>query len=89
VLKQNGVPYPGTVLIDGEPVRSTTGTFILGSTRADGAFSDQSALHREKGKMDGIDTAVQMRPLIKRSMRSLRTRSLLLSESHSRDSLKK
>jgi integrase len=29
VLKQNGVPYPGTVLIDGEPVRSTTGTFYL------------------------------------------------------------
>ncbi len=29
VLKQNGVPYPGTVLIDGEPVRSTTGTFYV------------------------------------------------------------
>jgi len=29
VLKQNGVPYPGTVLIEGEPVRSTTGTFYL------------------------------------------------------------
>ena len=29
VLKQNGVPYPGTVLIDGAPVRSTTGNFYL------------------------------------------------------------
>jgi hypothetical protein len=29
VLKQNGVPHPGTVLIDGEPVRSTTGAFYL------------------------------------------------------------
>ncbi len=29
MLKQNGVPYPGTVLIDGEPVRSTNGTFYL------------------------------------------------------------
>ena len=29
MLKQNGVPYPGTVLIEGEPVRSTTGTFCL------------------------------------------------------------
>ncbi len=29
VLKQNGVPYPGTVLIDGIPTRSTTGTFYL------------------------------------------------------------
>lgn len=29
VLKQNGVPYPGTVLIDGEPVRSTTGRFYI------------------------------------------------------------
>jgi hypothetical protein len=28
VLKQNGVPYPGIVLIDGEPVRSTTGRFL-------------------------------------------------------------
>ncbi len=27
--KQNGMPYPGTVLIDGEPVRSTTGWFYL------------------------------------------------------------
>lgn len=31
VLKQNGVPYPGTVMIDGQPVRSTTGTFYLES----------------------------------------------------------
>jgi integrase/recombinase XerD len=31
VLKQNGVPYPGTVIIDGKPVRSTTGTFYLES----------------------------------------------------------
>lgn len=29
VMKQNGVPDPGTVLIDGQPVRSTTGTFYL------------------------------------------------------------
>lgn len=29
VLKQNGVPYPGTVLIDGTPIRSTNGTFYL------------------------------------------------------------
>jgi integrase/recombinase XerD len=29
VLKQNGVPYPGTVLIDGKPVRSNSGTFYL------------------------------------------------------------
>lgn len=29
VLKQNGVPYPGTVLIKGNPARSTTGTFYL------------------------------------------------------------
>lgn len=29
MLKQNGVPYSGTVPIDGEPVRSTTGTFYL------------------------------------------------------------
>jgi hypothetical protein len=29
VLKQNGVPYPGTAPIDGEPVRSTTGRFYL------------------------------------------------------------
>jgi hypothetical protein len=28
-MKQNGVPYRGTVLIDGSPVRSTTGTFYL------------------------------------------------------------
>jgi hypothetical protein len=27
VLKQGGVPYPGTVAIDGEPVRSTTDTY--------------------------------------------------------------
>src|SRR5579871_3331281 len=31
VLKQNGVPYPGIVMIDGQPVRSTTGTFYLES----------------------------------------------------------
>ena len=29
VLKQNGVPYPGTVMIDGKPVRSATGGFYL------------------------------------------------------------
>jgi len=29
VLKQNGVPVPRTVLIDGEPVRLTSGTFYL------------------------------------------------------------
>jgi hypothetical protein len=29
VLKQNEVPYPGTVLIDGEPVRSTTGRLYI------------------------------------------------------------
>ncbi|MGO9338911.1 MAG: hypothetical protein ACLPY1_15545 [Terracidiphilus sp.] len=29
VLKQNGVRYPGTVLVDGKPTRSTTGTFYL------------------------------------------------------------
>lgn len=29
VLKQDGVPYPGTVVIDGKPMRSTTGTFYL------------------------------------------------------------
>jgi integrase len=29
VLKQSGVPYPGTVIIDGKPTRSTTGTFYL------------------------------------------------------------
>ena len=29
VMKQNGVPYPGMVVIDGSPVRSTTGTFYL------------------------------------------------------------
>jgi hypothetical protein len=28
-LKQGGVPYPGTVVIDGGPVRSTNGTFYL------------------------------------------------------------
>lgn len=28
-MKKNGVPYPGTVMIDGAPVRSTTGTFYL------------------------------------------------------------
>jgi len=29
VQKPNGVSYPDTVLIDGEPVRLTTGTFYL------------------------------------------------------------
>lgn len=29
VLKQNGLPYPGTVILDGKPVRSTSGTFYL------------------------------------------------------------
>jgi hypothetical protein len=29
VLRQNGLPVPGTVLLDGAPVRSTTGTFYL------------------------------------------------------------
>ncbi len=29
VLQQNGVPVPGTVLIDGAPACSTTGTFYL------------------------------------------------------------
>ena len=29
ILKQNGVPHPGTVLIGGNPVRSTSGTFYL------------------------------------------------------------
>ncbi len=29
VLKQGGVPYPDTAVIDGEPVRSTNGTFYL------------------------------------------------------------
>jgi hypothetical protein len=29
VLKQNGIPYPGTVVIDGTPTRSTSGTFYL------------------------------------------------------------
>lgn len=29
VLKQNGIPYPGTVLIDGAPTRSSSGTFYL------------------------------------------------------------
>jgi hypothetical protein len=29
VMKQDGVPYPGTVMIGGKPLRSTTGTFYL------------------------------------------------------------
>jgi len=29
VHKQNGLPYPGTVIIDGKPVRSNAGTFYL------------------------------------------------------------
>ncbi len=29
VLQQNGIPVPGIVLIDGTPLRSTTGTFYL------------------------------------------------------------
>jgi hypothetical protein len=29
ILKQNGVPYPGTVIVDGKPVRSNSGTFYL------------------------------------------------------------
>ena len=29
VMKQTGVPYPGTVLVAGAPLRSTSGTFYL------------------------------------------------------------